>query len=153
MRRLAVWLATGFGVGHLPAAPASWASLATVLCLLPFLHQLDRVILGLVILILIPIGVWAAGEAERSLGHDARPIVIDEIAGMLIAVWGVPLGAHPIVMLPLAFVLFRCLDVWKPFPIRSSQRLPGGWGIMVDDILAGAATNVLLRLTAVILLR
>ena len=153
MRRLAVWLATGFGVGYLPAAPASWASLATVLCLLPFLHQLDLVNLGLVILILIPIGVWAAGEAERTLGHDARPIVIDEIAGMLIAVWGVRLGAHPIVMVPLAFVLFRCLDVWKPFPIRSSQRLPGGWGIMVDDILAGAATNVLLRLTAVTLLR
>lgn len=148
MRRLAVWLATGFGVGYIPLAPASWASLGTTLCLLPFLPHLDSWILAAVILPLIPVGVWAAGVAERSLGHDARPIVIDEVAGMLLAVWGVPLGSRPIVMLALAFVLFRCLDVWKPFPIRSSQRLPGGWGVMVDDILAGAATNLLLRLAA-----
>jgi phosphatidylglycerophosphatase A len=151
MRRLAVWLATGFGVGFIPFAPASWASLGTALCLLPFLPRLDPWILAAVILPLIPLGVWAAGEAERSLGHDARPIVIDEVAGMLLAVWGVPLGGRPIVMLALAFVLFRCLDIWKPFPIRSSQRLPGGWGVMVDDILAGGATNVLLRLAAAFL--
>ena len=146
MRRLAVWLATGFGVGYLPVAPASWASLATTLCLVPFLPRFDVWVLGGVILPLIPLGVWAAGEAERTLGHDARPIVIDEVAGMLIALWGVPLGTHPIVMLALAFLVFRGLDVWKPFPIRSSQGIPGGWGIMVDDILAGAATNLLLRL-------
>src|SRR6185295_11967272 len=99
MRRLAVWLATGFGVGYLPVAPASWASLATTLCLVPFLPRFDVWVLGGVILPLIPLGVWAAGEAERTLGHDARPIVIDEVAGMLIALWGVPLGTHPIVML------------------------------------------------------
>src|SRR5258705_5930142 len=98
MRRLAVWLATGFGVGFLPIAPASWASLGTVLCLLPFLPRLDPWILAAVILALIPLGVWAAGEAERSLGTDARPIVIDEVAGMLLSIWGVPLGGRPIVM-------------------------------------------------------
>jgi len=153
MRRLAVLLATGFGVGYIPLAPASWASLGTALCLLPFLPRFDPWILGAVILAIILLGVWAAGEAERSLGRDARPIVIDEIAGMLLAVWAVPLGSSPLVMLGLAFVLFRCLDVWKPFPIRQSQRLPGGWGVMVDDVLAAAATNLLLRLTAALLLR
>jgi phosphatidylglycerophosphatase A len=153
MRRLAVWLATGFGVGYIPFAPASWASLGTALCLLPFLPRFDPWILAAVILALIPLGVWAAGEAERSLGRDAGPIVIDEVAGMLLAVWWVPLGSQPVVMLALAFVLFRCLDVWKPFPIRSSQRLPGGWGVMVDDILAGAATNLLLRIAAALWIR
>src|SRR6266705_710780 len=148
MRRLAVLLATGLGVGYIPVAPASWASLATALCLLPFLPRLDPRILGTVIVAVIALGIWAAGEAERSLGRDARPIVIDEIAGMLLAVWAVPLGSRPLVMLALAFVLFRCLDVWKPSPIRQSQRLPGGWGVMVDDILAAAATNLLLRLAA-----
>ena len=153
MRRLAVLLATGFGVGYIPLAPASWASLATTLCLLPFLPRLDPRILGTVIVVVIALGIWAAGEAERSLGRDARPIVIDEIAGMLLAVWAVPLGSRPLLMLALAFVLFRCLDVWKPFPIRQSQRLPGGWGVMVDDILAAAATNLLLRLAAAFVLR
>ena len=153
MRRLAVLLATGFGVGYIPLAPASWASLATTLCLLPFLPRLDPRILGTVIVVVIALGIWAAGEAERSLGRDARPIVIDEIAGMLLAVWAVPLGSRPLLMLALAFVLFRCLDVWKPFPIRQSQRLPGGWGVMVDDILAAAATNLLLRLAEAFVLR
>src|SRR5258705_9339657 len=153
MRRLAVLLATGFGIGYIRVAPASWASLGTALCLLPFLPRLDPWVLGGVILPLIPLGAWAAGEAERSLGHDARPIVIDEIAGMLLSVWAVSLGGNPIVMVAIAFVLFRCLDVWKPFPIRQSQRLPGGWGVMVDDILAAAATNLLLRLAAALLAR
>ena len=153
MRRLAVLLATGLGVGYIPFAPATWASLVTALCLLPFLPSLDPWILGAAILAVIALGIWVAGEAERSLGHDARPIVIDEIAGMLLAVWAVPLGSRPLVMLALAFVLFRCLDIWKPFPIRQSQQLPGGWGVMVDDVLAAAATNLLLRLAAAFLLR
>ena len=153
MRRLAVLLATGFGLGYIPLAPASWASLGTALCLLPFLPRFDPWILGAVILAVIALGTWAAGEAERSLGRDARPIVIDEVAGMLLAVWAVPLGSRPLVMLALAFVLFRCLDVWKPFPIRQSQELPGGWGVMVDDVLAAGATNLLLRLAAAFLLR
>ena len=153
MRRLAVLLATGFGVGYIPLAPASWASLAATLCLLPFLPRFDPWILGAIILAVTAVGVWAAGEAEGALGRDARPIVIDEIAGMLLAVWAVPLGSRPFVMLGLAFVLFRCLDVWKPLAIRQSQELPGGWGVMVDDILAAAATNLLLRLAAVLVLR
>src|SRR2546422_471375 len=136
MRGLAVWVATGFGLGRLPLVPASWASLATAVCLAPILPHVHPWILGAVILPLLPLGVWAAGEAERSLGTDAPAIVIDEIAGMLIAVWGVWLGARPIPLLGLAFVVFRGFDVWKPFPIRQSQRLPGGWGVMVDDVLA-----------------
>jgi phosphatidylglycerophosphatase A len=153
VRRLAVLLATGLGVGYIPLAPASWASLGTALCLLPFLPRLDPWILGAVILAVTAIGTWAAGEAERSLGRDARPIVIDEVAGMLLSVWTVPLGSRPLLMLALALVLFRFLDVWKPVPIRQSQHLPGGWGVMVDDVLAAVATNLLLRLAAISVLR
>lgn len=144
MRRLAVLLATGFGVGRLPLAPASWASLLVALFLL-YSARLEFWAFGGVILCVFVVGVWAAGEAERSLGRDASPIVIDEVAGMLLAVWGISLGARPAVVLAIAFVLFRLLDVWKPFPIRQSQRLPGGWGVMVDDVLAGALANLLTR--------
>ena len=144
MRRLAVWLATGFGVGRLPPAPATWASLLVALFLY-YSARLEFWMFGGVILGVTLVGVWASGEAERTLGRDASPIVIDEIAGMLLTVWGIPLGARPWIVLGIAFLLFRLLDVWKPFPIRQSQRLPGGWGVMVDDILAALVANALTR--------
>jgi phosphatidylglycerophosphatase A len=68
---------------------------------------------------------------------------------MLIAVWALPAGSgprHPALLLAAAFLVFRALDIAKPFPIRGSQRLPGGWGVVVDDVLAGMATNLILRL-------
>lgn len=145
MRRLAVWLATGFGIGRLPIAPATWASLV-VAVLLYYSARLDVGMFAGVILGVIVVGIWAAGEAEKTLGHDAHAIVIDEVAGMLIAVWAIPLGARPWAVLGIALALFRIIDIWKPFPIRQSQRLPGGLGVMVDDILAAALTNLLTRL-------
>lgn len=146
MRRLAVWIATGFGVGFLPIAPATWASLL-VAVLLYFSARLEFWVLGGIILGVFVVGIWAAGEAERTLGRDASPIVVDEVAGMLITVWGIHLGARPEIVLGIAFFMFRILDVWKPFPIRQSQQLPGGWGVMVDDVLAAAVANILTRVT------
>ena len=152
MRRLAVILASGFGLGRLPIAPATWASFAVALLLLALAvlspSALDPIPLGIAILLLVPVSVWACGEAERDLGPDAKPIVLDEIVGMLVAVWCVPraVGAPPIALLLAAFLLFRFFDIAKPFPIGASQRLPGGLGIVTDDLLAGVATNVGLRL-------
>ena len=152
MRRLAVILASGFGLGRLPIAPATWASFAVALVLLALAvlrpSALDPVPLGVAILLLAPVAVWACGEAEKDLGHDAKPIVLDEIVGMLVAVWCVPraMGAPPVALLLVAFLLFRVFDIAKPFPIGLSQRLPGGLGVVTDDLLAGLATNVSLRL-------
>ena len=152
MRRLAVILATGFGLGRLPIAPATWASFAIALILLALAvlrpAAIDPVPLGIAILLLVPVAVWASGEAERDLGHDAKPIVADEIVGMLVAVWCVPRTgtAPPFALFFAAFLLFRVFDIAKPFPIGLSQKLPGGIGIVADDLLAGAATNVALRL-------
>jgi phosphatidylglycerophosphatase A len=152
VRRFAVALATGFGLGRLPVAPATWASFAVALVLLALAawcpSALDPVPLGLAILLLVPASVWASGEAEKDLGHDAKPIVLDEIVGMLVAVWCVPraLDGPPVAFLLAAFLLFRIFDIAKPFPIGLSQKLPGGLGIVTDDVLAGVATNVALRL-------
>jgi phosphatidylglycerophosphatase A len=83
----------------------------------------------------IVLGVWAADEAERLLGgKDPGAIVIDEVAGMMLAALLVP--PTPSALLA-AFVLFRVFDVLKPFPANVSQRLRGGLGVMVDDLVAG----------------
>jgi len=94
-------------------------------------------------------GTWAAHVAEPCFGaRDPGPIVIDEVAGMTLSVLAAPLSAAT---LAVAFVLFRLFDIVKPFPARASQRLPGGIGIMADDLIAGLyalAALALLRGTA-----
>ena len=146
MRPLVIALATGFGLGRLPVAPATWASAAVTLLLLPDAARAP-IVLGIALLVVLPLAVWSSGEAEKELGHDAHPIVIDEVAGMLVAVLGVPHAAEsPLLFLAAAFLLFRFFDIVKPFPINQVQRLPGGWGIVADDVLAGVATNLVLRL-------
>ncbi len=146
MRPLAILLATGFGLGRLPVAPATWASAAVALLLVPEAVRAPFV-LGIALLVVVPLAIWASGEAERELGHDAHPIVIDEVAGMLVAVLGVSHGAgSPALFLVAAFLLFRFFDIVKPYPIRQIQELPGGWGVVADDLLAGVATNLVLRL-------
>lgn len=86
------------------------------------------------------VGVWAAGREEARVGtHDPSSIVVDEAAGMLVALVGHPRTLPWVLGL---FLLFRLLDVWKPLGIRSLQALPGGWGIVVDDLLAGAYASL-----------
>jgi phosphatidylglycerophosphatase A len=146
VRRPAVWLATGFGIGFIPFAPATWASLVVALVLLAFPGCASPLVLGIAIAALLPLAIWTSGAAERELGRDAHPIVIDEVVGMLVTVWGVSLAGRAPLVLGLGFLLFRAFDIVKPYPIRQSQNLPGGWGVVVDDLLAGLASNLVLRL-------
>ena len=88
-------------------------------------------------------GTWAAGVAEERLGRDSRRIIIDEFAGYLVSVLFLPLRTG---YLLAAFVLFRVLDITKPPPIRRLEELPGGIGVMADDLAAAAVTNMILQL-------
>jgi len=102
-----------------------------ILCVVPFSRA------GLVVfLVAVTLaGTWAAHRAERAIGaKDPGVIVIDEVAGMTLTV--VPFALTPAV-LAVGFVLFRLFDVTKPFPARASQRITGGIGVMVDDLIAG----------------
>jgi phosphatidylglycerophosphatase A len=83
------------------------------------------------------VAVWIATEAEKDLGHDAGPIVIDEVIGQSIALFFAP--HRPLVFIA-AFFLFRLFDIWKPLGAREVQVLPGGWGIVADDVIAGLTT-------------
>ena len=136
---MAFVLASVFGAGYAPVAPGTVGSLVTVVAvwLLPLTPT--RIAVALVVVVLV--GIWAGSRVERVLGRkDPGIIVIDEVAGMLLSVILLP---HTIAVLVTAFVLFRVFDVWKPFPARESQALTGGMGVMVDDLIAGIYTLVL----------
>jgi phosphatidylglycerophosphatase A len=131
--RVAVAIATAAGTGYAPVAPGTVVSLLTAvaLWLLPF----TQVTLVVTLVAVIAAGVWSGHRAERVLGcKDPGAVVVDEVAGMMLSVLLVP--RTPAVMLS-AFVLFRIFDIWKPFPAYQSQALPGGWGVMADDVIAG----------------
>ena len=131
--RLAVLIATVFGVGRAPLAPGTVASVVTVIVLglVPF----SRAGLVIFLLVVVAVGTWAAHLAERVIGgKDPGAIVIDEVAGMTLSVVAFPLTPE---VLAAGLALFRVFDVLKPPPARESQRLTGGVGVMIDDLIAG----------------
>ena len=140
--RLALLISTVGGVGHAPLAPGTVASALTALAL--GVLSPSRLALVVFLLAVILVGTWAAQEAERSLGgKDPGAIVVDEVAGMALAVLTVPLT--PAVLIA-GFVLFRVFDIVKPYPANALQRLPGGVGVMIDDLVAGLYALLLLLL-------
>lgn len=128
-------MATGLYVGKLPKAPGTWGSLAA---LLPWfvIKDLPLTTYLLLLVALFVIGFFISGSAEKILNSpDAGCIVIDEILGMFITLIAAP--QHPLAWLT-GFVLFRIFDIWKPFPVSwFDQRIHGGIGIMMDDVIAG----------------
>jgi phosphatidylglycerophosphatase A len=189
--RLALAIATAFGVGYIPKAPGTFGSLFGIAVAI-LTHPVSlTVVIGLgfdvpmfrghsaPVLLLVPslvafvivglIGVWSSSRAAIYAGlKDPQYVVIDEVSGMqltlILAI--VPLGL-PTRLLPpdeasvfalysalsllnwkyllLGFILFRVFDIWKPWPVRQLERLPGGWGIMADDWMAGIYAAILLR--------
>lgn len=140
MTGLAVAIATVFGIGRLPIAPATWASAFTT-AVVWFLWPVNPTLELLVIMVLLPVSIWSAHVAEKRLGHDAHPIVIDEVVGQLIVFWGIP---REFGWMAAGFILFRVFDIAKPLGINRLQNLPGGVGIVVDDVVAGIYGWILL---------
>jgi phosphatidylglycerophosphatase A len=133
VRRLARLIATLGPIGSSPIAPASGAS--AVVALVGYFLPVPPLPVALALILAgSALAIWTAGEAERTLGHDAKPIVIDEVIGQSLALLLVP--RDPLAFFA-AFVLFRIFDVWKPLGAREAQRLPGGWGVLADDVIAG----------------
>ena len=143
--RVAIVIATVGGAGWSPVAPGTVGS-AVALGLIWFVPG-DRLGLVVFFVVVTVVGVWAADRAERRLGgKDPGAIVIDEVAGMTLSVMFFP--RTPAVLLA-GFVLFRIFDVVKPPPARGSQKLSGGVGVMVDDLIAGLYAAAVLALARV----
>lgn len=133
MRSLGKFLAMLGPVGMVPGPRATYGS-AVVAAIGWFLPVPP---LWLFFVLLVPgtlLAVWAAGEAEHALGHDANAICIDEAVGMALALLLVP--RTPVSFI-VAFALFRVFDIWKPLGAHQAQKLPGGWGVVADDVIAG----------------
>jgi phosphatidylglycerophosphatase A len=162
---LALALAT-CGVGYLPLAPGTWGSAVGVCLYLIFqmaalraytllesrgldattLYLLRTSWLLLIICLVTAAGIWAATRAERLMGRkDPGAVVIDEVAGQLIAYTFVPVVTG-VWMIITGFILFRLFDMWKPYPIRRLEALESGLGIMGDDVLAGIYAAIVLNL-------
>lgn len=144
MKILCRMLSTGFYTGYAPIAPGTVGSIfgLVLFALIPGFRGMTFVIIAIGIFFL---GVIVAGEVEKSEGSDPSIINIDEIVGMWISIIFLPEDCSWIWLIG-AFLIFRLFDILKPFPINISQRLSGGWGVMVDDILAGIYTNLVLRI-------
>ncbi len=128
-------LATWFGCGFAPIAPGTAGTLGALPLYLVAVH-VGRGGLGLAIVAVTSLGIWAASCVARELEQkDPQLIVIDEVAGMLVTM--LPVHEASARALVAGFFLFRFFDIVKPWPVRSLEKLPGGWGIVLDDVAAG----------------
>ena len=133
---------TFFFAGYFPIAPGTFASLITVAIIWFLIPPVFYILLPAGIGILF-LSVCLATQAEKFFGKDGSPIVIDEVAGMVISLVFV---SKDIMSFAGAFLLFRLFDIIKPPPVRSMEKLKGGWGVTLDDVIAGIYANLALQL-------
>jgi len=136
MKRLGVLIGTFFGVGRIRIAPGTWTSLivSLIVYFIPA-SSLPLAWLALATGIVFVVGIPAAAACETHFQKkDPRQCVIDEVAGQMVCLWFLP---QTIGFYGAAFLLFRFFDILKPFPIKASEKIPHGIGIMLDDVLAG----------------
>jgi phosphatidylglycerophosphatase A len=143
MNRLALLVATGGYVGYVPIAPGTFGS-ALGLGLLWGMRTVGNGYLEvLVIVLVLALGVWSGTVAERHAGRtDPGIVVIDEVAGMLMTMMLIPLTAISTLG---GFLVFRALDILKPWPARRLEGLPGGFGIMADDAMVAVYGNLVMH--------
>ena len=140
-----IFIAQGAYTGRFPVAPGTAGTVIGVLLYL-WMRSISHTAYLVLCTIVILVGTWTAGRAEAYLGRKDPPsIVIDEIAGYLVAMFMVPQGWGFVVT---GFLLFRIFDIMKPYPLKRLQNIHGGVGVMVDDIGAGVYTNLVLQAAA-----
>jgi len=147
-RSLSIWIATGLGSGYFPVAPGTAGSAVGLALVIAFRKApLEPLRLGVCLAaftgLLFALGVWSAGKAEKVFGRvDPGQVVIDEVAGQIITFVATPRVTW--IGLIAGFFLFRAFDIVKPFPARQAERFSGGWGIMLDDVVAGLYSLIVL---------
>jgi phosphatidylglycerophosphatase A len=139
-----LFLSSGGFIGNIPFAPGTFGSLLGLpLCFL--LSKVNLWVSILFLLIFVALTVWVCNKAQQLIQEeDPGCIVIDEISGMMLSLTGIPFNP---VSAAAGFVVFRLLDIFKPFPIRAiEKKFSGGAGIVLDDIAAGMISNIIIRI-------
>ena len=136
-------IATSLGIGYIGKGAGTVAAVACCICwYFAWTGGHPPVIAAVIITVAITfIGVWAGNKVEPLWGKDHQRVVIDEVAGMCVSLLFLPVSVKYVLC---ALVLFRFFDIVKPLFIRKLESLPRGWGIMMDDVLAGIYTNIIL---------
>ena len=142
--RLGLFVATCGYLGYVPIAPGTFGS-AAGLVVFAAVHWAGSPAFELALIaFLFAIGVWSGNAAERHFGGvDPAPVILDEVVGMLITLALIPVNLPGAIV---GFLLFRLLDVIKPWPANRMEALPGGLGVMADDAMAAVYGNVVMRL-------
>lgn len=147
-KKISIVLSTLFGIGYFPFAPGTVGSIVAALVyyfVLPefiFDNTLYQLLFGILILILSLISIYFIKEAEENLGRDSGKIIIDEFLCYFFAI--IFIEKMPMVMI-YSLVLFRLFDISKPLGINKLQKLPHGWGVMADDLLAAIYVNLIIH--------
>ena len=134
---------TSLGIGYIGKGAGTYAAVFCCVCwYLAWAGDTPPFALSVVITVVITlVGVWSSSMVEPIWGKDPQRVVIDEVAGMCIGLLFIPVK---IKYVTCGLIFFRFFDIVKPLYIRKMEKLPGGWGIMMDDVLAGIYTNILL---------
>lgn len=144
MKILSKITATFFGVGYFPFAPGTAASFLVILLYRYNLYKWQwPLYLGLTALIFIFGGLASSVYSQAMKKEDPRSVVIDEVLGQLIVLFRLP-PTWPLLL--SSFLIFRLLDILKPFVIKKSENFPGGWGIMMDDVVSGVCAGIVINL-------
>jgi phosphatidylglycerophosphatase A len=141
-KKLSIIISTGIYTGYGKPFPGTWGTIPAWL-IGYFLIGGDQLGLIIVTILTFFISVWSAGETEEYFGHDSKKIVIDEWAGMFITFLFIP---YSLTNYLIAFVLFRAFDVIKIYPVKQLEKLPGGWGVTMDDVAAGIYANIVTQI-------
>jgi len=137
-RQAAEWIGTVFNIGKLPLAPGTWASLIATICWYFLFQNQEPILLPIITAFLFLLGSIAADTIILdSKDHDPSRIVIDEWVGQWIAFTMMPINLTTAIV---GFLAFRIFDITKIGPVRRMEKLPGGWGVMADDVMAGIMT-------------
>ncbi len=136
-------VASCFGIGYVRGGGTIAAALTAAMWYLTPLNTMGYTTGLIVAVIVVFAGTWVASKTERDWGKDSSRVVIDEVAGMCVTLLFVPVKFWYVVA---GLILFRFFDIAKPLLIRKTESLPGGWGVMADDVVAGIYSNLLLQL-------
>ncbi len=137
-------IATSLGIGYIGKGAGTVAAVACCICwYFAWAGGYPPVIAAVIITVAITfIGVWAGNKVEPLWGKDHQRVVIDEVAGMCVSLLFIPVTLKYVLC---GLILFRFFDITKPLLIRRLEKLPGGWGVMADDVLAGIYANIILQ--------